>query len=296
MGCQAALFVLLTGAASAAPVTINFNEYPFPTSATTFTDTNGTATLSTAYNLLHDTTFAVLPSDDGGLADLLVDFSVGTTGSLGRSRTQWQSTSDGRLTHIQGFSGTTPTNSPGSLNVAVTTIRFGSHLLVSDVQAAFASLNTAGISWEYSVLGFLQPGGTPFSPAPSVSPYASYPGLTGSPSLGWYVAGSKSTVIGVGTANTATGTNGPSNNFTLTLGSVGLAPGTPIGGLVFYSFLEDVRGTGNGNTEFTSSLLDLTFDAQANDTAVPEPSTLVLIGLPLVVFALAHHRARSIMQ
>ncbi|MCL4796210.1 MAG: hypothetical protein KJZ84_16740 [Bryobacteraceae bacterium] len=289
--CLAVLATLAPWAANAAPVTIQLNEYPFPGSNTTIVDTNGSSSFSVAYNLIHDTTFASLPFDDGGLPDVIFDFAVGTTGSLGRSRVQWQTASSGRFTNIQGFQGAPGTNNPGSLNSAMTAITFGSHLLVTDVEAVFSSLNTAGISWEYAILGFLQPGGNPFSPMPVVSSYNSYPGFTGSPGQGWYVAASKGTVTGVGTSNTATGSSGPSNNFTMTLGSVGLAPGTPIGGLVFYSFVEDVRGMGNGNTELTSSLLQISFDAQANTSAIPEPSTLVLIGLPLLGLGLARRRA-----
>ncbi|MBY0477615.1 MAG: T9SS type A sorting domain-containing protein [Chitinophagaceae bacterium] len=83
--------------------------------------------------------------------------------------------------------------------------------------------------------------------------------FSGQAGIGNYIAASKGTVLNVGTAATTSGTSGANDamgafNYT----TVGLAAGTIIGGIRWTTYFEDVRGTGNASTNFTSSLLDFT--------------------------------------
>ena len=259
-------------------VTVSFNEYPFPV---TTTDVTG-ATFS--YNLLNDSTGALLGANNGDANDITLSFLNGPVGNLGSSRVEWQATSIGRYTGIRGFSGTVGSNNPGSRVSTVMQLEFGSHLTVTDLAATFLSLNTAGITWEFSVIGFLRPDGTFFTPQPTMSSYMSYPGFTGSPSEGWYVAASTGTVSGVGTNQTASGTTGPSDNLMLTYGVAGLPAGTQIGGIYFASFLEDVRGISNGTTSLTASFSQFSISGEIQQ--VPEPGTLLLTGAVVLALGL----------
>jgi hypothetical protein len=148
------------------------------------------------------------------------------------------------------------------------------------LSANFLSLNTAGILWEYSVLGFLDPNGNPFSAAPVMGAYNSAASFTGSPSKGWYVAANKGTVTGVGGSQTTAGTSGPADDLLLTYALAGLTSGTQVGGLSWTTYLEDTRGTSNGISNFTASLSDITFTNTA--VAVPTPALLPgLVGMGL---------------
>jgi hypothetical protein len=97
----------------------------------------------------------------------------------------------------------------------------------------------------------------------------------------------------VGTNLTASGTNGTNDSFgSFGYSSVGLAANTRIGGIRWTTYLEDVRGTGNGNTSFTSSLLDFTISGSI--ASVPERSSMggvaLLIGLGLIGRRFMRHR------
>jgi hypothetical protein len=169
------------------------------------------------------------------------------------------------------------------------TLRFAPQWDITDFQAKFTSLNTSGISWEYTVLSFLRPDGTPFSTAPTIGHYDEATSLMGSPSQGWYVAASKEVVKDVGTNLTGFGLNAPltglRDDLTLTYALVGLAPNTPIGGLVWTTYLEDTRGINNGSTNLTASWTEFTVSGVTHAaTPIPTPALLPsLMGLGLLV-------------
>jgi hypothetical protein len=134
------------------------------------------------------------------------------------------------------------------------------------------------------VLSFLRPDGTPFSTAPTIGHYDEATSLMGSPSQGWYVAASKEVVKDVGTNLSGFGLNAPltglKDDLTLTYALVGLAPNTPIGGLVWTTYLEDTRGMDNGSTNLTASWTGFTVSGVTHaDTATPVPTPALLPGL-----------------
>jgi hypothetical protein len=268
-------------------VNYSFNEPAFPTALTTLVAASTVAPptpTSASYNILDDVTGAKLLALSGDQPDLLGSFLA--SGRLGKSTAgspsvEWQTASTGRFTLNKGYTGAVTTSNPGTLTWVQTRLMFASHVTITDLSAVFSSLNTAGIAWEYSTVAFLRPDGSYFSAAPTIGSYAGFGGLTGSPSQGWFVAADKTTVTGVGTALTASGSAGAADGsaFTLGYGQVGLASGTQIGGIELTSYLEDVRGTSNASTNFTASLLDITV---SGSLAAPEPGTLLLF-LPVLV-------------
>jgi hypothetical protein len=261
MSAQAATFM---------GVKIDFNEYPFPTVQTDMAGSYG-------YNLLDNLTGAKLSGDNGDAIDLTIDFAT----TSGQASLAWESASVGRWTSNRSAKIKVATNNPGTLVATTALLRFDPHLLVTDLSAAFTSLNTSGNLWEYSVLGFLKPDGTPFSATPIVPDYNHAASFIGSPSIGWYVAASKGTVMGVGTATTISGLNGaltttqlgnPKDDITLTYALANLAPNTPIGGLIWTTYLEDTRGMNNATSSFTASWTDLTISGVVLSSAVADPS------------------------
>lgn len=95
--------------------------------------------------------------------------------------------------------------------------------------------------------------------------------------LGTYVMDSKARVNRAGTDSTTGGSSNPDENFTPTgdfdYSTFGLAPGTVSSGIRMTSILEDTRGINNGNTNFSSSLIDFTFAGEI----IPEPSSTSLL-------------------
>lgn len=194
----------------------------------------------------------------------------------------------------------TPTaDNPGTIASATLRVTFADHVQVTDASVVFSSLNTAGAAWEYSVLRFFDPAGNYFSnisgPGWTIGAAGQYltadgtSGFTGQAGVGNYVAASTGTVQNVGTSQTSTGTSGASNNLTLTYTLAGLSPGTQVGGWEWSSYLEDVRGTSNTTSSFTSSMMDFT----VTGIAVPEPSTAALLGGAVLAAGWARWRRRG---
>jgi hypothetical protein len=254
--------------------TITFNEIGapgFPIGTTPIVSSGGSST--TIYDVINNETGSF---NADGTPDITVSATAsarGTAGTSGNPSVEWQTTSNGRFTSSRGFNGTVATNNPGTLQSTTTQVLFDSSLNITHLAATFSSLNTAGIFWEYSVIGFLDPSGTPFSQAPAIGPYSSATSFTGSPSNGWYVAADKGTVTNAGTNLATKGTDGPADgNLALTYALAGLTPGTQVGGLTWTTYTEDTRGKNNGSSSFTASLSDVTFTHTA--AAVPTPALL----------------------
>jgi hypothetical protein len=274
-------------------VNISFNEYAFPTTTTVMTGTQ-------SYNLINDSTAAKLNSNNNDLNDFSLSFATSGPGPLSTSGTpklEWQSTTTGRFTSSRGFNGAVSSNNPGTRVSTTTTLLFDSHVTVTDFSAIIDSLNTAGVGWETSKLGFLKPDGSFFSPEPTISTYlatSAAGAVNGSPSTGWFVLDSTGTTTGVGTGTTVSGANGSNdNNFVFNYAKAGLPAGTQIGGIVWTTNLDDVRGTTNGATNFTASWSEFTFSGSINTTAsIPEPSTLALL-CPLVLGFCSKFRRRA---
>lgn len=254
---------------------------------------SGTISGTLSLNIWNDTTGEMLTSDNGDLPDLTLVFST-TLGALGSGGFEY--TSSQSLRSNQSFTGTVSTNNPGSRVVNTLTILFADHLSITNLNADFTSLNSTGITWETSRISVLQPDGTPFSSAPTLSPYLSHTPLLGSSSSypGHYFSDSKATVTGVGTSLTASGSatgslenlTGTSGNSLLDYADLNLSPGTRIGGFVWTSVLEDTRGTSNANSALTSTLTNLS----VSGTIIPESSVFLLTGV-LPVFLTLRRRS-----
>jgi hypothetical protein len=252
--------------------TIDFSESVFPDSPAAITGTQ-------SYNLLNDQTGTKLTVNNGDASDIAITFANSGVGALS---TIPKLAIDGtKIVSTRGYKDMPKVslNNPGTLISTTATLKFLPQWNVTNLQAEFSSLNSAGILWEYSVLGFLKPDGTPFSAAPSIGSYNNTSGFTGSPTIGWYVAADKDTVLDVGTAETkaktGSGADGTSDTLKLTYALAGLNPNTPVGGLIWTTYLEDTRGTGNKGSEFTASLAGLTFSGSTQSAnAVPTPALL----------------------
>jgi hypothetical protein len=210
-----------------------------------------------------------------------------------------------RVRDNHSFNGAVTANNPGTVNQNTLTLLFSSYLTITDASFSFSSLNTGGnstsptVTWEYSVLQLLDTAGNPFSAvaAPALdfamggsSQYlvGSSGGFSGVAGIGNFVAADKK-ITNVGTSlvagNLGSGTN---DNLTLTYALVGLPVGTQIGGMRWTTYLEDVRGVNNGNSNFTSSLLDFTISG----TVVPEPGTAAVLLFGSVGLVLRRARNR----
>lgn len=234
-------------------------------------NTSGTVLLSgntpNQFNAINDATAAKLAADNGDIKDFTLSGNS-FAGALGNtSVTLNPAGAPARIRNDQGYTGAPAGNNPGSASGNTFTLRFNSNLNVTDAVFNLNSLNTAGTAWEYTVIQLLDPSGNPFNPitspgwtlgAPSQYNTGPVAGFSGQAGIGNYIAASKATVTGVG-GNTSSGANGTNDNLgTFSYATAGLPAGTPIGGIRFTTYLEDVRGTGNVNTSFTSSLLDFT--------------------------------------
>jgi hypothetical protein len=242
-----------------------------------------------SYNLLNDLTGAKLTANNGDASDISINFANSGVGALSNdTATLHVDTTPGSIVSTRSYQGTVNANNPGTLVSTTATLKFLPQWNVTDLKASFTSLNSAGVLWEYSILGFLKPDGTPFSAAPSVAKYNNASGFTGPSGVGWYVAADKDTVQGVGTATTAgktgTGADGASDSLKLTYALAGLAPNTPVGGLIWTTYLEDTRGTKNGSSNFTASWTDFTFSGSSqSNSAAPVPTPALLPGLVALV-------------
>jgi hypothetical protein len=238
-------FAMPTQAATLKNVVVNFSEYAF------LDDRLVDGVYD--YNLLDDKSGAKLAADNRDRNDFSIDYSHSVPAALSSSGTPNLKLDGKKIVSSRGFKDIVKVNNPGSLVSTTAKLLFSYDWQITDLQAKFTSLNSRGVTREYSVLGFLKPDGSMFSPMPTIGAYGQTSGLTGSPGLGWYVAADKGTVQGVGTNQTSEVVNGTKDNLTLTYALAGLAPGTAIGGLVWMSYLEDVRGMDNGASSFTAS-------------------------------------------
>jgi hypothetical protein len=247
-------------AASLKNVLIDFSEYAFP-SATT--DLSG----SKPYNLLNDQTGAKLAANNvPGDKD---DFTIEYTDSVSASSNEISNLklTGKAIVSNREFNKTVQKSNPGTLVSTTAKLLFSENWQITNLQANFKSLNSFGTTWEYSVLGFLKSDGSMFSPMPTIEPYGQALGLTGSPSLGWYVAASKGTIQDVGTNKTMKGKDGVGDDIMLNYALVGLAPNTMVGGLVWTTYLEDVRGVSNNTSSLTASWTDFTISGSSRSIA-----------------------------
>jgi hypothetical protein len=252
-------FAMPSRAASFNNLVVNFSEYAFLDDRLV-NDVYG-------YNLLDDETGAKLAVNNGDGDDFAIDYSRSAPAALSSSGTPNLKLDGKKIVSNRGFNKAVQQNNPGSLVSTTAKLLFSEDWQITDLQAKFTSLNTAGTLWEYSVLGFLKPDGSMFSPMPVVGAYGQASGLTGSPSVGWYVAANRGTLQGVGTDKTSGVLNGPADKLTLTYALVGLAPNTAIGGLVWMSYLEDVRGVDNGTSSFTASWTEFMISGSSRSIA-----------------------------
>ncbi|NJM45558.1 MAG: hypothetical protein HC860_04750 [Alkalinema sp. RU_4_3] len=247
-------------AASLKNVVIDFSEYAFPGATTVLSG-------SSSYNLLNDQTGAKLVADNEDGDDFTIDYSDSDPAALSSSGTPNLKLTGKTIVSNRGFNKSVQQNNPGSLVSTTATLLFSEEWQITDLQAKFTSLNTSGTLWEYAVLGFLKPDGSMFSQMPVVGAYGQASGLSGSPTVGWYVAANKGTLQGVGTNKTSSGLTGPADKLTLTYALAGLAPGTAVGGLVWSSYLEDVRGVENGTSSFTASWTEFMISGERRSIA-----------------------------
>lgn len=282
-----AVCLIVLGVATSSPAAVTFSNLQFMSGSTAGAEVlnlaspgqnlNGT---DYGYNIIDNSTGAKLVTTNGDANDITLT-SSNSAGALG-SATSFLSPSSasGRIRDDHGFTGAVNVSNPGSVNRNTVTLRFGSLMSVTDASFNFSSVNTAGIAWEYTVIQLLDLNGNEFNPVTGLafipgatSQYGVGAGFSGQAGAGNFVAASKGTVTGVGGNLVASGTNGTNDNIgTLNYALVGLAAGTQIGGIRWTTYLEDVRGTSNGNTNFTSSLLDFNITG----SFVPEPGTSML--------------------
>lgn len=284
-------------AASFTDVNIDFDEATFTSQFTN----NETLTDGTAYgfNALDDssatpTALTTLPAPAGDAGD---DFTItvstsGTGGNRSSSpsgptpRSTWNTTSTGRFTSYQSF-----INDPGSggqSNLISTSweLDFASHLKITDLTVTTNSINTAGVTWEYAAIEFLDTSGNviggsaAFNQATDIGDYATFDaansgGIQGQLRTGIFLAASTGTVTPSpdGTAKAEAGSSGTfdSNNTDITAAMAGVTAGTEIGGARLTVFQQDVRGTANANSNFSASFNDITISGEV----VPEPFTIL---------------------
>ncbi len=208
---------------------------------------------SVTYNLFDDATGAELGSDNGDLDDVTFTYSATAGGANSApNRPRWVIRNPGgtyQLTGQSGYTGTVPANNPGTRQSYTIEAVFADHLTVDSVTLDTSSLNTAGTTWEFSVVTFLDTNGNPFSSVPVIPAYLSYgAGFTGSSGVGHYIAASTLSVLGVGGAATSNGVSGPADSafVDISTGDVTIPAGQAIGGFILTTALEDVRGTTNG--------------------------------------------------
>lgn len=257
---------------------ISFNEAAFPTSSGSFSG-------SQSYNVLDDQDGTKLSTLNGDLDDITIAVATSGLGSF-----DYRTNSTGSFRLNQGFNTRPAFNNSGNRIVNQLTLTFGSHLTVTDFAFDVSSVNSSGLAWEISIFQLLDSTGNVFSSSPTINPYLTHTEINGMSGLGNYVMDSKATVNGVGTDSTTGGSSNPDENFTPTgdfdYSTFGLAPGTVISGIRMTSILEDTRGINNGNTNFSSSLVDFTFEGEI----IPEPSSTSLLMLGSIATLLRRRR------
>jgi MYXO-CTERM domain-containing protein len=259
-----------------------------------------------AYNTIDDLSGDKLVTGNGDLNDFLLSGNS-TVGALGYGRvalgataaaTPFPAVATSRVQASHGFTTSVTSNNPGSVTANSFQLLFNTNLVVTAASFNFSSLNTAGLTWEYSVIQFLDAAGSPFSavaaPALTFTPGASSQyllagaGFSGQAGLGNYVAALTRTVLNVANSDptstsnaTRSGTNGSDDNLLFNYARAGLTANTQVGGIRWTTYLEDVRNTDNNSTNLTSSLLDFSITGTvSNDPGpVPIPGPLPLLGV-----------------
>ena len=235
---------------------INFNEAAFPN-----TNTDVTGSIQ-HYNVLNDISGNKLLTLNGDNTDI----SISTT-SLGASTSiEYQTASSGRFTSQHAFIGSPAFDNPGTRISNTIELLFAPHLTVTDFSFDVSSVNTAGVTWEITLFEILDVNGNPINTTPTIDPYLTHTEINGMSGIGTYVLDSRATVLNVGTNDASSGVSNPNENFTVTgdLGysDFGLTPGTQIGGLRMTTILEDTRGTLDGTSNFSASLIDFDFSGE----------------------------------
>ena len=257
--------------------TIDFTEYAFPQPPPSIRPVAGpNEAITVLVNLFDDASGAVLAADNGDLADLVITYRTSEPGAQGAPGRPSLETAPGfgarRIRGRVGYTGAPPTNNPGTRQWYEVEVRFACHLDVRELTLSLSSLNTAAISWEFSQVSFLDESYQPFSTPSVVPPYLAFgSGMTGPDGVGNFIAASTGTVQGVGTSVTSTGTSGAGDNVTLTHAGpsgVGLDGGQRIGGFVWRTTAEDVRGTSSGNSNVTASLFGLTIGESGGSSTI----------------------------
>lgn len=256
---------------------IDFTEYAFPQPPPANPPLVGpNETVTVLANLFDDASGALLTADNGDLADLVITYRTSEPGAQGTAGRPSLETTTGfgarRILGRVGYTGAPPTNNPGTRQWYEVEVRFACHLDVRELTLSLSSLNTAALAWEFSQVSFLDESYQPFSTPTMVPPYLAFGiGMTGPDGVGNFIAASTGTVVGVGTNLTSQGTSGTGDNVTLAHAGpsgVGLDGGQRIGGFVWRTTLEDVRGTSSGNTNVTASLFRLTIGASGGSTTI----------------------------
>lgn len=256
---------------------ITFDEYPFPPAATdagiVVQGPGGSSVVS--YNLFDDTTGAPLASDNGDLDDLTFIYEASPGGaSAPGNRPDLRFRQSGavrQITSRTSYSTAPGSNNPGTRQFVEVRVNFAAHLDVREVSLVVSSFNTAGNAWEFSTVQFLDGDGAEFSAAPLIPAHQEHgAGTSGSTGLGTFVWASTGTVNGVGTDSTSAGVSGPGDGvMTLTHAATGLS-GQRIGGFVWRTTLEDVRGVNNGTSVFTSSLRSIRLAGSVTRLAIAD--------------------------
>ncbi len=225
--------------------------------------------------------------------DGIIDFTVTSmTTGLGDdgNNVEWDATMDVNGTGLRSSidpsfidPGGVTSNAAGHRVTQMIQIDFGPGIEVfSEGVKSFgwSSGNTAGVVWEVSILEYLDVNGNPFSPTPTIDPYATHSAINGMSGTGTWVADDLAAVTMVGSDLTAAGANGPLNSLNTdgTPGTSGIASGTLLGGVKLTHIIEDVRGVNNGDTVFTNTINELNLNLKAT---VPEPGNGVLLGLAM---------------
>lgn len=258
------------------------------------------------YNTMNDANGLKLITDNGDKKEFKLS-GLSTSGLLGTTSISLSpSSASGRVRLDHGFSGTVSSNNPGRVNSNTFTLLFTDNLEITDASFNLSSMNTAGVTWEYTVIQLLNSNGIPFStltnPGWTLGANSQYfvgpaTGFSGPAGIGNYIAASKLTVTGVGLNNTISGTSGPNDNFaSFNYSTVGLPSGTIIGGIRIITYLEDVRGINNGSSNLTTSLLDFNISGIICPVVVVVVPTLGQWGLIILFLLLNSIGAIKIMQ
>lgn len=249
---------------------------------------------------IFSTANGMLSRGPDGVSDVRILVTANNSGS--QNGVTFEISADANTTGIRSrirSEGAPDTNNPGTVNSQVIEIRFlNPSIQISADATLLASLSSANTinssadtnAWESSVLQLLDSDFQPFSPFVSRD-YVDDQEARGVTGIGTLVADGD-TQDDVGTANAASDNSGGENldRPKLDFDNALLAEGTRIGGLRFTHILTDTRGTADtGGFNYTATINE--FNVSASFSAVPEPSSLVLLSVgTLCVTALRRKR------